>query len=339
MIQDAIRSLVNGKSLTQTEAASVAQEIMDGSATSAQISALLVSLRLQGETPAEIAGMAETMRANSIKVPMKSNDPIVDIVGTGGDSMGTFNISTAAIFVVAACGLKVAKHGNRAASGTVGSADILESNGVKLDLSPESVAQCVNEVGVGFMFAPAFHPAMRFAGPTRKEIGIRTIFNILGPLTNPANAQNQVIGCPTEELGWKMANVLNILGTGHSWVTCGADGMDELTLTKESLVWEISNGRIRHFEITPEDAGLERCNLEELRASGPDDHQKLFLSSLSEGKSAAKDIVMLNAAAALVVAKAQPDLRSGVTAARRAIDSGGALEKLDELANVSQKLS
>ena len=337
MIQDAIRALVGGRSLTQEEAAAATEEIMAGEATPAQIAGFLVALRMRGETPEEMAGMARTMRAKALRVSV--DDALVDIVGTGGDAMGTFNVSTASIFVVAAAGLKVAKHGNRAASGTVGSADILEANGVKLELSPEGVKRCIEEVGAGFMFAPAFHPAMRSAGPPRRELGIRTVFNILGPLTNPAGAQYQVVGAASEELGSKMAEVLNMLGTDHSWVVHGADGLDELTTTRETLVWEVRGGRVRHFQVTPEDAGLARCTLQDIQVQGPGAHAAMFMQALSKEESAPKDIVLLNAAAALVVAGAAPDLHAGVITARRVINSGEALDKLHQLANLSQTLS
>jgi len=253
--------------------------------------------------------------------------------------MGTFNVSTAAALVVAAAGVKVAKHGNRAASGTVGSADILEANGVKLELSPEGVKRCIEEAGIGFMFAPAFHPAMRFAGPPRREIGVRTVFNILGPLTNPAGVRYQVIGAASEELGGKMAQVLNMLGTNYSWVVHGADGLDELTTTRETLVWEIRGGRVRQFQVSPEDAGLGRCTLQDIQPQGPGSYAAMFMQALSKEESAPKAIVLLNAAAALVVAGVAPDLRAGVIAARRAINSGAALEKLRQLAALSQTLS
>lgn len=322
--------------MTQEEAASAAEEIMAGQATPAQIAGFLVALRMRGETPEEMAGMAKTMRAKSLKVA--ADGDVVDVVGTGGDGMGTFNVSTAAAFVVAAAGVRVAKHGNRAASGAVGSADILEANGVKLELSPEGVKRCIEEAGIGFMFAPVFHPAMRFAGPPRREIGVRTVFNILGPLTNPAGARYQVIGAASEELGGKMAQVLNRLGTNYSWIVHGADGLDELTTTRETLVWEIRGGRVRQFQVMPEDAGLSRCTLQEIQAQGPGSHAAMFLQSLGKEESAPKAIVMLNAAAALVVTGVAPDLRAGVIAARRAINSGAALEKLRQLAALSQTL-
>ena len=337
MIQEAIAALVGGRSLTHEEAAAACGEIMSGEATPAQIAGFLVALRMRGETPEEMAGMAKTMRANALHV--LTDGHVVDVVGTGGDAMDTFNISTAAAFVTAAAGVKVAKHGNRAASGTMGSADILEANGVKLELSQEGVKRCIDELGIGFMFAQAFHPAMRFAGPPRRELGIRTVFNVLGPLTNPAGALHQVIGAANAELAEKMAGVLSLLGTEHSWVVHGADGLDELTTTRETLVWEVRGGRVRRFEVSPEDAGLGRAQLNDIQSLGDGSHAAMFMQALGKEECAPRDIVLLNAAAALVVAGAAPDLRAGAAAARDAINSGEALEKLHALARLSQTLS
>ena len=337
MIQDAIRALIEGRSLTQEEAASAADEIMAGEATPAQIGAFLAALRIRGETPEEMAGMAKAMRAKAVRV--LTDGDVVDVVGTGGDGMATFNISTAAALVTAAAGVKVAKHGNRAASGSVGSADILEANGVKLELSAESVKWCIDEVGIGFMFAPSFHPAMRFAGAPRREIGIRTVFNVLGPLTNPAGALYQVIGAASEELGGKMAGVLSILGTEHSWLVHGADGLDEITTTAETMVWEVRGSRVRRYEVTPEDAGIGRSTLRDIQAIGDGAHTAMFMQALSKQECAPKDIVMLNAAAALVVAGRAADLRAGVITARSVINNGAPLEKLHHLARLTNMLA
>jgi anthranilate phosphoribosyltransferase len=342
MIQEGLLKLARGESLDQTEAAGVAEEIMTGEATPAQIGAFLMALRLKKETVDEITGMAKVMREKALRV--LTDGEVVDVVGTGGDGMGTFNISTAASFVAAAAGVKVAKHGNRAASGAFGAADILEANGVKLELTPESVKRCVDEVGIGFMFAPAFHPAMRFAGPIRKELGVRTVFNILGPLTNPAGASYQVVGVGVhsdagQPLGEMMAKVLSRLGTKHSWVVRGDDGLDEITTTTTTQVWEVTAGRVRNFEVQPSDAGLGQVALSEIQVSGAASHAAVFLDALGDKESAAKDIVMLNASAALVVVGKAADLRAGVIAAREAIDSGAALEKLHKLAAMSQELT
>ena len=242
MIREAIGTAVEGKSLTVDEAAGVMEEIMSGEATPAQIAAFVTALRIKGETSEEIAGMARVMRANVLKVEYPG--PLVDVVGTGGDGLNTFNISTAAALVVAASGVKVAKHGNRAASSAAGAADVLEACGVKIELTPEGVARCIQEVGMGFMFAPAFHPAMRHAGGPRREIGIRTVFNILGPLTNPAGAGSLVVGIADPSLGERMAQAFLQLGSSHVMVVHGSDGADELTLTGPTQVWETAARRM-----------------------------------------------------------------------------------------------
>ena len=336
MIREAIGALIGGRSLTQEEAAAATEELMSGEATPAQVGALLTALRMKGETADEIAGMARVMRDKALRVLIDGK--LVDVVGTGGDAMGTFNISTAAALVTAAAGVKVAKHGNRAASSTVGSADILEANGVKLELSPDGVKRCIDDVGIGFMFAQAFHPAMRHAAGPRRELGVRTVFNILGPLTNPAGALHQLLGVADAGLAERMAQVLSILGTSHSWVVHGDDGLDEVTTTASTQVWEVRSGRVRHFTVSPEDAGLGKAKLGQLKPQGSDGHAALFMESLSAGESAAKDIVLLNAAAALVVGGVAPDLRAGVGVAREAIDGGDALDKLHRLAKLSQTL-
>ena len=337
MIQEAIAKLVAGESLTREEAAAATEEIMAGNATQAQIGGLLVALRVRGETADVMAGMASVMRAKSLRVLTDGN--VLDVVGTGGDLMGTFNISTAAAFVVAAAGVKVAKHGNRAASGTTGAADILEANGVKMELSPEGVKRCIDEVGIGFMFAPAFHPAMRFAAGPRRELGVRTVFNILGPLTNPAGAMYQLIGAPSVEAADRMAHVLSILGTTHSLVVHGDDGLDEITTTTTTQAWDVQGGRVRQYVISPEDAGIGRVALREIQAGSPEAFSAMFLDALGKTDCAARDIVLLNAAAALVVARRAADLRAGVATAREAVANGGAMDKLHQLAKLTQALS
>ncbi len=336
MIQEALQKLTAGSSLSVEDSMAVAEEIMTGEATPAQIAGFLVALRMKGETVDEITGMAKVMREKSLHV--NTDGEVLDVVGTGGDGSNTFNISTAALLVSAAAGVPVAKHGNRAASSKSGAADILEANGVKLELSPDSVRRCIDELNVGFMFAPAFHPAMRFAGPVRRELGLRTVFNILGPLTNPAGAGYQLLGVGFEGYAELMANVLASLGTKHSWVVRGDDGLDELTTTTTTQVYEVTGGRVRHFEVSPEDAGLGRVDLSELQATDSSAITALFHQSLSPGASAAKDIVMLNAAASMVVVGRAADLRAGVALARETIDSGEPLEKLQALAKLSQTL-
>ena len=342
MIQEAIRRLAERRPLSEEEAAAAAGAIMTGEATPAQIGGFLAALRVAGETPEVVAGMARAMRENAVRVP--TDGQLVDVVGTGGDGLHTFNISTAAALTVAAAGAKVAKHGNRAASGSVGAADILDANGVKLELSAESALRCIEETGIAFLFAQAFHPAMRFAGPPRRELGIRTVFNILGPLTNPAGARYQLLGVAqppdaSSDLAELVAEALASLGSERSWVVRGDDGLDELTTTAASQVWEVTGAGARRFSIAPEDAGLPRADLADLQISGPEDAQAKFARALSPEASPEKDVVLLNAAAGLVVSGAAPDLPAGVGAAREAIDSGKAAAKLRELAALSQTLA
>ncbi len=342
MIQEAIGKLVTRQALSEAESAAVAEDIMTGEATPAQIGAFLIALRLTGETVEALTGMARVMREKALHV--ETDGHLVDVVGTGGDGLRTFNVSTASALTVAAAGVRVAKHGNRAASGSVGAADILDANGVKLELSPEAVGRCIDEVGLGFMFAPSFHPAMRFAGPPRRELGVRTVFNFLGPLTNPAGALYQLLGVaqPADapyDVAELMAHVLGALGTERSWVVRGDDGLDELTTTATSQVWEVSSGGVRHFTLTPEEVGLPRGNLADLQVDSVEQAQEKFTRALSGGDSPEKDMVLLNAAAALVVRGETEDLSAGVARARSAIDSGAALDKLRRLAELSQSLA
>jgi len=336
MIQEVIGKLISGIDLTQEQASLTMNEIMEDQATSAQIAAFMVGLRFRGETAELLAGMAETMRNKSLRVPVSS--PVVDLAGTGGDGLGTFNITTAAAIVTAAANVKVAKHGNRAASGSVGAADILEENGVKLDLTPENVSNCIENIGIGFMFAPSFHPAMRFVAGPRRELGVRTVFNLLGPLTNPAGALHQVIGVASKDLAEKMAVGLKLLGTRYSWIVHSEDGLDEITTTSQTNVWEVQGERIRNYIVSPEDAGLAYANLRDLCPTTKEGYLTMFLNSFSEKHSPEKDVVMLNSAAAFVISGTTPDLRSGVHLARDTINSGAALNKLRELATLTQSL-
>ena len=336
MITDAIAKLISGASLSQAEAAAATREIMAGVATPAQIGAYLVALRMTGETPEEMAGMASVMRENASRV--EPNGDVIDIVGTGGDSVGPFNVSTAASFVVAAAGIHVAKHGNRAMSGKMGSADLLEALGVKMQLSPEGVNRCIGEVGIGFMFAPTFHPATRHAAPVRRELGVRTVFNILGPLTNPAGAQYQLIGAANASTAEKIARVLAILGTKRSWVTAGDDGMDEITTTTTTSAWEVAGSKVRPFTISPEDAGISRAQVSDLQPATADDHVAMFHEALAPGTSPRKDLVLLSAGAAFAVTRRCADIRAGVALAREQIDSGAAAAKVSELAALSKTL-
>ncbi len=337
MIREAIDSLVCGHSLTFEQAAGVMEEIMSGEATPAQFGAFVTALRIKGETVDEIAGLASVMRAKATSV--RVTPPVVDTCGTGGDSSFSFNISTAAAFVVAGAGLKVAKHGNRAMSSRCGSADVLEALGVKIDLGAEAVAQCLETVGIGFMFAPIFHPAMKHATAPRREIGIRTVFNILGPLTNPAHAKFQVIGVPSKELGDKIASTLHRLGTSHSLVVCGTDGMDEISITGKSLVWDVSQDRaLPPYEVSPQDFGFRKANIAEIEGGTPEQNAEMLRRILKGVKGTRRNIVVMNAAAALVAGNRAGDLKEGARIAEEAIGSGGAEAKLNQLARLSQRL-
>ena len=336
MIREAIDLVVAGKSLSSEQATAVMQEIMEGEATPAQLGAFLTALRLKGETVREIAAMAAVMREKALPVPVEGR--LLDVVGTGGDGKNTFNISTAVAFVAAAAGVKVAKHGNRAASGACGAADVLEALGVKIDLSPEGVAACINRVGIGFMFAPAFHPSMRYAAPVRREIGIPTVFNILGPLTNPARAQCMLLGVAAPRLGEQLAEALRLLEIHRALVVHGEDGMDEITLCGATTVWEVRDGTVRHWTIDVADIGLPLASIEDLR-SGTATENAATMRRLFQGEAGpVRDAVLLNGGAALMAGDRAETLRQGIALATQAIDSGGALACLEALAELSQGL-
>jgi len=338
MIKEAISTLVEGKSLTFEQASGAMEEIMSGEATASQISALLTALRIKGENPDEIAGLASVMRARA--TPVKTKSSCIDIVGTGGDGSGSFNISTAACFAAAGAGLKVAKHGNRAATSKCGAADILEALGVKIALSPESVAACVDEAGVGFMFAQTYHPAMKYAGPVRKEIGIRTVFNILGPLTNPARAEYMLLGVADEALGVKIAAVLHRLGVRHALVVHGKDGLDEISLSDKTLVWEVTPEKVSlRYEISPESFGLNRADKAAINGGTPPENAATLRRILGGEKSALRDAVVMNAAAALIAGNMTTDFIKATRTAEEAIDSGRAKKSLEKLIEVSQSLN
>jgi anthranilate phosphoribosyltransferase len=337
MIKEAIEKVVSGSSLSFDEAARVMEEVMSGEASPAQIAAFITALRFKGETVAEISGLASVMRAKA--VPVKVDPPLVDTCGMGGDNSQTFNISTAVALVAAGAGLRVAKHGNRAMSSRCGSADVLEALGVKTDLGPEAVSECITKVGIGFMLAPVFHPAMRFAAAPRREIGIRTVFNILGPLTNPARAEFQVIGVPTPELGAKVAQTLYHLGTKRALVVHGSDGLDEISIGAKSLVWEVGeSGVLPPYEVSPQELGFKEAGLDEIRGGTPQHNAQVLRRVLSGERGAKRDVVALNAAAALVVGGEAADLREGARLAEEVIDGGRALEKLRALVTLSQSL-
>ncbi|HEU5424672.1 MAG TPA: anthranilate phosphoribosyltransferase, partial [Nitrolancea sp.] len=315
IIRAAIRTVAEGALLSRAEAAGAMDAIMSGAATGAQIGALMTALRMRGESDEEIAGFAEAMRGHALRVEPSHAGPVVDTCGTGGDGAHTFNISTTAAFVVAGAGVPVAKHGNRAASSRCGSADVLEALGVRIDLAPEAVARCIDEAGIGFMFAQVFHPAMRFAGPARAEIGIRTVFNILGPLTNPAGARHQVVGVPTPAVGEKVARVLGLLGTNHALVVHSGDGLDELGLSAPNQISEVrSNGSVsvRTYELRASDVGLEAATVEAIRGGDAEDNAALVRHVLGGGNGAPRAVTLLNAGAALYAADAVDSIPAGI---------------------------
>lgn len=336
MIRESIDTVVSGQSLSMEDASLVMREIMEGEATPAQLGAFLTALALKGETTQEIAGMAKVMQEMALQV--KVDGELIDTVGTGGDGKNTFNISTATAFVAAGAGLKVAKHGNRAASGSCGSADVLEALGVQIELSPEAVAQCVNEVGVGFMFAPAFHPAMRYAGPVRREIGIRTVFNILGPLTNPAGAQTQLLGVAFPELGGIMAEVLGFLGSHHAMIVHGHGGLDEISLSGDTSVWEVRGGEVEEWTLHVEDTGLPETPIEAIRGGTKEENAATMRRVFQGEQGPVRDMVLLNSAGVLMVGDNAESIRKGVEMSAGIIDSGAALAKLDQMIEVTQRL-
>ncbi len=328
-IKAAIARVVEGHTLSQEEAAAAMDAIMVGEATESQIAALVTALRLRGETEAEIAGFAQTMRRHARRVAL-DDLPVVDTCGTGGDGSGSFNISTTAAFVVAGAGVPVAKHGNRAMTSRCGSADVLEGLGAYIERTPEQVAQCVRTVGFGFMFAPNFHPAMRYAGPVRRDIGVRTVFNLLGPLTNPAGAERQVLGVGDALLATKLAHVLALLGTKHALVVHGQEGLDEVSLAGPTVVHEVRGDDVTTYTITPEQFGLARALPSATAGGSVDENVAITRRILAGERGPHRDVTLLNAAAALVAADAVPNFAAGIALAAGSIDSGraqGAMER------------
>jgi anthranilate phosphoribosyltransferase len=330
MITDALAQLLDGKDLSREEARRVMDTIMSGSATPAQIGGFLVALRLKGETAEEIAGSAEAMRAHAIAVHPRRDD-LVDTAGTGGDGGKTFNISTAAALVAAAAGAGVAKHGNRSVSSASGSADVLEALGFELDLSPEQIARSIDELGFGFMFAPTHHPAMKHAGPVRRELAARTVFNVLGPLTNPAGARAQVVGVYSPLLVPMIADVLAQLGARRAFVVHGAGGIDELSPVGSNLVCEVVDGDVRRREIDPLELGVERCAPEELRGGSAEENARSIRDVFAGATGGRRSAILLNAAGAIAAGGHAADLREGLELAREALDSGAAGERLERL--------
>jgi anthranilate phosphoribosyltransferase len=345
MIKSAIAKVVERQDLSEGEMIEVMDQIMSGGATPAQIGAFITALRMKGETVAEITGAARVMRERATPIRVGRNvldidrddinldqETILDVVGTGGDGTNTFNISTTVSFVVSACGVKVAKHGNRSVSSACGSADVLEALGVNLDVTPEIVERCINEIGLGFLFAPALHGAMKYAIGPRKEIGIRTIFNILGPLTNPAKADCQVMGVYREDLVEPLAQVLHNLGCRKGFVVCGSDGMDEITLTGATAIATVTADGIKIGRITPEEFGLQPCSMADLRGGNAQGNAIIVHAVLAGEQGPKRDVVLLNAAFALLAAGKVTTPVEGIKLAAEAIDSGRALAQIEKLA-------
>jgi anthranilate phosphoribosyltransferase len=350
MIKTAISRVVERQDLSEGEMIEVMDQIMSGGATPAQVGAFITALRMKGETVAEITGAAKVMRECATPIRVGRNvldidrddinldqETILDVVGTGGDGTNTFNISTTVSFVVSTCGVKVAKHGNRSVSSACGSADVIEALGINLDITPEVVERCINEIGIGFLFAPALHGAMKYAIGPRKEIGIRTVFNILGPLTNPAKADCQVMGVYREDLVEPLAQVLRNLGCRRGFVVCGSDGMDEITLTGPTTVASVTTAGVSVGRIAPEEFGFKRCTMADLRGGNAQGNAVIVRSVLSGEKGPKLDVVLLNAAYALIAAGKVADPAEGIKLAAEAIDSGRALAQVEKLAQLTNQ--
>ena len=348
IITESVRALVDRRNLTRIEAAAAMEAVMSGAATDAQIAAFLTALRMKGETVEELIGFAQVMRQKAVKVRTHAGDVVaatgtdremlIDTCGTGGDASGTFNVSTATAFVVAGAGLKVAKHGNRSVSSLCGSADVVETLGINIELSPAQVGRCVEESGIGFLYAPLLHTAMKHVMAARREMGIRTVFNMLGPLTNPAGANAQVIGVYSGTLTEPLARVLAELGTIRAFVVHGADGLDEISNTGESQISEVHEGVVRSSRVRPEDFGLPRASIKDLQGGDREENAAIIRQILQSETGPRRDIVLMNAAAALVVGGKARDLKEGVGLAAHSIDSGAAAQKLAALVELSQRL-
>lgn len=336
MIKEAINMLVSSIGLSESEMAECMTEIMEGKAADSQIGAFLTALRIKGETVEEITGAARIMRDKAARI--KAPEGVLDTCGTGGDMSHTFNISTTTAFVVAAAGIPVAKHGNRAVSSKAGSADVLEALGVRIDLEPAKVEKCLFETGFGFLFAPLFHPAMKYAIGPRRELGIRTVFNILGPLTNPAGARRQVLGVFADKLTETMAQVLGNLGAEDAMVVHGEDGLDEITITDATKISRFSGGTVDTMFLSPGEYGLKRGNRQDLVGGDKDDNARIAIGILRGEAGPKRDVVLINSAAALVVAGKSLDFGAGLEMAREAIDSGKAFAKLEEVKRVTTSL-
>jgi anthranilate phosphoribosyltransferase len=349
IITEAVRALVDRRDLSRIEAAAAMEAIMTGAATNAQIAAFLTALRMKGETVEELIGFAQVMRQKVVRIRTRADEVaaltgtdremLIDTCGTGGDATGTFNVSTATAFVVAGAGLKVAKHGNRSVSSLCGSADVVEALGINLELTPQKVGRCVDEVGIGFLYAPLLHTAMKHVMPARREMGVRTVFNMLGPLTNPAGANAQVIGVYTATLTEPLARVLAELGTIRAFVVHGSDNLDEISNTGESRVSEVREGLVRTFTVRPEDFGMPRATIKDLQGGDREQNAQIIRGILQGEPGPRRDIVLMNAAAALVAGARARDLKEGVALAAQAIDSRGAARKLEDLVGLSRRLA
>jgi anthranilate phosphoribosyltransferase len=336
MFPELIERLQRHEDLTQAQASGAMATIMRGEAAPAHIAGLLVGLAMKGERPDELVGLATTMREHALPLTREPG-PVFDTCGTGGDRSGSFNISTASALVVAACGVPVAKHGNRSVSSQCGSADVLQALGVAVQMSPEEAARCLREAGIAFLFAPTFHPAMRHAAQVRKDLGVRTAFNLLGPLTNPARPTRQIVGVPRPELTELIARTLLRLGAERAWVVHGADGLDELSTTGHTKVSEVRNGAVHTFYVHPADYGLPKAAADALAGGGAETNAAIIRYVLAGEAGAARDVVLLNAGAALLVAGVTDSVRGGIARATQAIDSGDARRTLSRLVTASQQ--
>jgi anthranilate phosphoribosyltransferase len=338
-ISKTLQHLIEGKELSEEEMIGMMRAIMGGELPGTMVAALLVALRSKKETPSEIAAAAKVMRDFATGVEVGDKAHLVDVVGTGGDSAHTFNISTASMFVASAAEARIAKHGNRSVSSKSGSADVLEALGVKLNLSPQAVSQCIEEIGIGFMFAPNHHPAMKNVVPVRKDLGVRTIFNILGPLTNPAKAPNILMGVFHPELVKTQARVLQLMGAQHALVVHGKDGIDEITLSGPTMVAELHNNEIKEYEISPTDFGIDISSLESLKVKDANESKQIILDIFDNQPGPARDIVCLNAGATLYAANVVGNISAGVHRAKEVITTGLAKQKLNALVTLTQQLA
>jgi anthranilate phosphoribosyltransferase len=334
MIAGLIDKLTRHEDLTSEEAAAAMAEVMEGRSAPAHIAGLLIGLAMKGERPAEIVGLARTMRVHAVQLSRKHDD-VFDTAGTGGDRSGTFNISSCAALVVAACGVRVAKHGNRSVSSLSGSADVFEALGVRVTATPAVVERCLADAGIGFFFAPTFHPSMRHAAQVRRDLGVRTAFNLLGPLTNPAGATRQIVGVPRPELTELLARSLMLLGSERAWVVHGADGIDEISTAGYTKISECRQGSVNTFYLHPADVGLPKTSLSALKGGDAQDNARMIRRVLDGERGAPRDVVLLNAGAGLLIAGQAPTVQEGIACAARAIDSGAAAKTLDRLIAMS----